>query len=222
MMVEQYVAKFIELSHFAMYLIPNEARKAEKYERGLNQRILDHIIALRIRNFPELVDLATIIEQNFQVSMDWNNQTKRQVQQEGLVHNKRPYYNNGQRALQFNKPSPNASGQHTLCQTCSKVHFGKCLMGTGKFFKRRKPGHIAKDCSQVHNALGQAKNINQRGTTIARVFALTSRDIEASNDVVTGILPLFSWHASTLFDFGATHSFVSILMPDCVVRCLSL
>lgn len=33
--------------------------------------------------------------------------------------------------------------------------------------------------------------------------------MEASNDVVTSILPLFSRHSSILFDLGATHSFVS-------------
>ncbi|XP_040999414.1 uncharacterized protein LOC121245206 [Juglans microcarpa x Juglans regia] len=49
----------------------------------------------------------------------------------------------------------------------------------------------------------------QRTTAPARVFALTPRDTETSNDVVTGTLSLFSCHASILFDSGATHSFIS-------------
>lgn len=80
MMVEQYAAKFIELSRFAMYLISNKARKSKKCEYGLNQTILDRIIALRIRNFSKLVYQATIIEHNFQVSMNLNSQMKHQAQ----------------------------------------------------------------------------------------------------------------------------------------------
>ncbi|XP_057969463.1 uncharacterized protein LOC131158616 [Malania oleifera] len=33
--VQQYVAKFVELSRFAPYMIPDELRKAQKFNRGL-------------------------------------------------------------------------------------------------------------------------------------------------------------------------------------------
>ena len=49
------------------------------------------------------------------------------------------------------------------------------------------------------------KNLNEQG----RVFALTPQDVQASDTVVTGILPLFSDFAKTLFDFGSRHSFIS-------------
>lgn len=39
---------------------------------------------------------------------------------------------------------------------------------------------------------------------------MTKQDVEASNDVVIGTISLFSRDAKVLFDFGATHSFVSI------------
>ncbi|KAF5477557.1 hypothetical protein F2P56_004183, partial [Juglans regia] len=39
MTVDQYTTKFMELSRFASYLIPDEEKKAEKFERGLNHRI---------------------------------------------------------------------------------------------------------------------------------------------------------------------------------------
>ena len=35
------------------------------------------------------------------------------------------------------------------------------------------------------------------------------QDIQVSDTVVTGILPLFSNFAKTLFDSGSTHSFIS-------------
>lgn len=49
----------------------------------------------------------------------------------------------------------------------------------------------------------------QQGQGHARVFALTQQDAQASNTVVSGILPVCSFEAKVLFDTGATHSFVS-------------
>jgi hypothetical protein len=49
----------------------------------------------------------------------------------------------------------------------------------------------------------------QQGQGHARVFALTQQDAQASNTVVSGILPVCSFKAKVLFDTGATHSFVS-------------
>jgi hypothetical protein len=39
MMVEQYSARFLELSRFAPNLVPDEESKAERFENGLNSRI---------------------------------------------------------------------------------------------------------------------------------------------------------------------------------------
>jgi len=39
--VEQYATKFIELSWFALYLIPLEDLKERKYKRGLHPRIMN-------------------------------------------------------------------------------------------------------------------------------------------------------------------------------------
>lgn len=36
MSVKEYAAKFIQLSQFAVYLIPDEEKKAKKFERSLN------------------------------------------------------------------------------------------------------------------------------------------------------------------------------------------
>ncbi|KAF5447674.1 hypothetical protein F2P56_033206 [Juglans regia] len=66
MSVHQYALKFIELSHFAPYLIPDESRKAQKFERGLHPQILDRLIAPELRNFNALVDRAMIVEEYLQ------------------------------------------------------------------------------------------------------------------------------------------------------------
>ncbi|XP_057953923.1 uncharacterized protein LOC131148212 [Malania oleifera] len=60
--VPQYAAKFVELSCFAPFMIPDEFRKAQRFERGLRQELYEQVALLKIRDFSELVDRATIAE----------------------------------------------------------------------------------------------------------------------------------------------------------------
>lgn len=70
-MVAQY-----ELSRFASYLIPDEKKKATKFERGLYHIIKECVHAHRTRSFTELVTHATIIEEDIQESIEYHNQKK--------------------------------------------------------------------------------------------------------------------------------------------------
>jgi len=45
MTVEEYATKFVELSRFAYYLIPNEPKKVSKFQKCLNDKIRPQIIA---------------------------------------------------------------------------------------------------------------------------------------------------------------------------------
>ena len=57
--------------------------------------------------------------------------------------------------------------------------------------------------------MAQPRKDDQRRKAQGRVFALAPQDVQASDIVVTGILPLFSNFAKILFDSGSTHSFIS-------------
>ncbi|KAF5447672.1 hypothetical protein F2P56_033204 [Juglans regia] len=146
MSVHQYSLKFIELSRFAPYLIPDESRKAQKFERGLHPQILDRLIALKLRNFDVLVDRAMIVEEYLQSREEQFDKRKRKQQIPKQSLSKKPFQSSGQMPPQNNKPQQNATGQHAMCQTCSKVHRGKCLMGTNTCFKCGKLGHRIRDC----------------------------------------------------------------------------
>lgn len=75
---------------------------------------------------------------------------------------------------------------------------------TGSSFAR---GSVASQ----HGGRGSGgRGQTQAGRGQARVFALTHRDAQTSNAVVTGILSICSQDAHVLFDPGATHSFVSV------------
>ncbi|KAJ1441942.1 Retroviral aspartyl protease [Sesbania bispinosa] len=102
----------------------------------------------------------------------------------------------------------------TPCPTCGKLHIGAC------FGDSRVPSapvrqlggssgrgsRVAQQSGRGSAGRGQAQA--RRGQ--ARVFAMTRQDAQASNAVVTGILPICSRDDHVLFDPRAPHSFVSL------------
>ncbi|XP_057950908.1 uncharacterized protein LOC131145734 [Malania oleifera] len=62
----QYAAKFLKLSYFAPSMVPDEYQKVRWFERGLNQRIHEHMTCLQIQDFAELVEKATVVESSLQ------------------------------------------------------------------------------------------------------------------------------------------------------------
>ena len=65
MIVEQYAAKFIDLSHFGPHLILTEAKKASRFQKGLNERLRYHLIASGVDNYAESVKRAMRLEEDF-------------------------------------------------------------------------------------------------------------------------------------------------------------
>ena len=53
--MEEYATKFVKLSRFTPYLIPDESKKVKKFREGLNGRIHPLIIASRMDTFTEAV-----------------------------------------------------------------------------------------------------------------------------------------------------------------------
>jgi hypothetical protein len=62
--VIEYAAKFLQLSRFGMYLIPNEEKKVNKFERDLNSCIRIMMSYFDIQDFSQLVDRALIYEES--------------------------------------------------------------------------------------------------------------------------------------------------------------
>ncbi|KAF5442875.1 hypothetical protein F2P56_035487 [Juglans regia] len=210
MTVRQYAPKFVELLRFALHLVHTELLKAEKFERGLNPRIMDSLLALKIRKFAYFEDRAVILEAKLRVRAREFNQRKRQFQALDQNKGKRPMYNNVPKPLQMIKsPQRGIVASHPACQTCGKPHAQKCLMGTNTCFKCGKASHLVQECPILVAPNAQVRNPGRKNLVPARVFALTMDDADASPNLVTGILPLFSHRALVLFNSGATHSFIS-------------
>ncbi|XP_035550038.1 uncharacterized protein LOC118349468 [Juglans regia] len=62
MTVEQYARKFMDLGRFAPHLIATEELRVERFQEGLRHEICRQVAYLRIKDFQELVDLASIVE----------------------------------------------------------------------------------------------------------------------------------------------------------------
>ena len=60
MIVEQYAAKFIELSCFGPHMILTEAKKASKFQKRLDERLRHHLIASGVDNYAESVQLREL------------------------------------------------------------------------------------------------------------------------------------------------------------------
>ncbi|XP_057958404.1 uncharacterized protein LOC131151170 [Malania oleifera] len=61
--VQQYAAKFQELSGFAPFVLSDEVKKAWKFQRGLRKEIRRQMTILQLQDFAMLVDKATVAEE---------------------------------------------------------------------------------------------------------------------------------------------------------------
>jgi hypothetical protein len=85
MIVIEYAAKFLQLSCFGMYLIPNEEKKVKKFERGMSFRIQITMSNFDIRDFSPLVDQASIYEESLKENVAENADHKRRAQGPGTL-----------------------------------------------------------------------------------------------------------------------------------------
>jgi hypothetical protein len=212
MTVELYVAKFMELARFALNLVPDEESRTERFQEGLHPRIKDRVACLEIKDFTKLVNVAAIAERGYK-----DYEAAREKRKRFIPYATRPVKKlavgsgSGQKAGR--KGPTNQGALRPVCPKCGKMHAGECRSGTGTCFRCGRTDHFVRDCPVASSGGSKPQgNGNQQRPAQARVFALIpgNADTEAENiDVVTGTIPLFGSLAYTLFDSGATHSFVS-------------
>ncbi|KAL5549498.1 hypothetical protein UlMin_004729 [Ulmus minor] len=162
-----------------------------------------------------------------------------QSQGQGKNDNKRKGNNQaGRNTRQQTAKKNNAT--YPTCSKCGKNHLGECRLGTSVCYKCGKEGHFAKGCTartpndsrQNRNQGAQLKSLQvltggftddqDRKDVLepnAKIYAYTKGDAEAGGSkVVTGQLPVANKIAHVLFDYGATHSFISAVFADCLGR----
>jgi len=212
MTVEQYSSRFIELSRFGLNLIPDEESKAERFENGLNPRIKERVMCHEIRNFVKLVDIASIAERG----MHESSAAYELAASQATYPSKQPALSTGSRPAEKRNFPPTTGNQALTCHKCGKVHAGECKASEPNCFKCGQFGNFKRNCplDAPEGSRPPGNNFPSRRPAQARVYTLTPVQVDKEeergvNDVVTGTIFLFGILACTLFDLGATHSFMS-------------
>nr|GEZ09454.1 putative polyprotein [Tanacetum cinerariifolium] len=95
------------------------------------------------------------------------------------------------------------------CDTCGKPHPGKeCYRVTGACFSCSLTGHMAKDCPKNNRGNGNDKRPGVKG----KVYSLTRDQATNSSGTVMGTLFKNGRDVFVLFDTGATHFVISVLL----------
>ncbi|XP_020523622.1 uncharacterized protein LOC110007368 [Amborella trichopoda] len=144
--VEQYAAKFLELSRYAPHVINMEAQKVNKFERGLMLDIRGRIMAANLKTFSPLVDLARKIERDCDEYRLRKEQHKtrptpsRDFQERGDQR-----HDNAQRTFQGDIRQK----QPVPCGSCGKLGHAapECWLRTKPCFKCGKLGHLIRIAS---------------------------------------------------------------------------
>nr|POF26648.1 hypothetical protein CFP56_36961 [Quercus suber] len=153
MTVEEYAAKFVELSCFAPYLVLDESKKVKTFREGLNGRILPLIIASGVDTFTEAVKRAMSLEEDFKYNPNSKESKKKQgpfnsQHGKGQGHKKGLFKNSGNRgqSSRHSKSAYPQSGDKKSCSRCGKYHDGQNCDGVKICFTCKQPGHFARDC----------------------------------------------------------------------------
>ena len=153
----EYVVKFLQLSHFGLYLILTEEKKEKKFERGLNPRIRIMMSFFDIWDFSQLVDKASIYEESLKENMaEYTDQERRTqgigtlVGGAGLAKRMAVGSFPPQRSQGHTFGNPYVSSQKNqtseLCKKCNRVHWGTCRMATRTCYCCGQFSHFNKDC----------------------------------------------------------------------------
>ncbi|XP_073271472.1 uncharacterized protein [Primulina huaijiensis] len=101
---------------------------------------------------------------------------------------------------QRNKPyAPSLVMERPLCPKCGKPHKGECLVGSGRCYRCKEIGHTTLKCpfsSDTRKVQG-------------RIFTMKKEGANPDSSVISGNILISGKEALTLFDTGATHSFMS-------------
>jgi hypothetical protein len=233
----QYAQVFNHLCQYAGYHADTDARKRDRFRRGLNTKLKERLNLVKADTFNELVNMAITQEDCISAHRA---EKKRKTPTDPQLRNRRGMVGPEHRypstaskqytsrwvarppqQARFNRPpTPQPQQQQ---QQGPRPSFPPSNKGNNNYhcFNCGSPSHFIKDCPQPRRSLqGQTSNPNNKGkgkkqmvqVRQGRVNFTTLSELPEGAPIMTGTFSINYQPVIILFDPGATHSFIS---PKC-------
>ncbi|XP_039158236.1 uncharacterized protein LOC120288359 [Eucalyptus grandis] len=227
--VDEYEAKFAELSRYAPELIENPVNRARRFRDGFRQDLRSALVLLDRKTYNDIYRRAQKIEKDHNDKAA-SSGSRFSSHRDNIRQGKRPMFGN-----RFQSPPSKKSGFNRLgpirnneCRLCGRRHgTASCPARTGACFECGQQGHVARFCPKKQRGQPQLpppppmrqiggyapqnalQGGQQRPPAQGTVYAITQGQAEAAPSVITGTVSLNDQPAYALFDSGATHSFIA-------------
>jgi hypothetical protein len=233
--VTQYAQVFNHLCQYAGSHVDIDARKRDRFRRGLNTKLKEWLNLVKADNFNELVNMA--ITQEDCISAHRAEKKRKaptgpatpQSSRYRLVPSNAPrapprgnlpgrWVARPPQQAQFNRPPP-PQIQQQLRQG-PRPSFPPATPGNSNYhcFNCGSPSHFIKDCPQPRKSFqGQTSSPINKGkgkrqvvqVRQGRVNLTTLSELPEGTPIMTGTFSINHYPVTVLFDTGATHSFIS-------------
>ncbi|XP_030520199.2 uncharacterized protein LOC115733708 [Rhodamnia argentea] len=151
MSVDQYEAKFSELSMYAPRMVEDPVDRARRFRDGLKPELKDRLVPLNLKDYNEPYERAQMIERNMMERATASGSRFVPSGRNERRFGKRPMLG-GRSTIPPNrrnvvgKPAPGNGG---ICRFCNRRHgIAPCPFGNGACFGCGRMGHQVRDCPQ--------------------------------------------------------------------------